>query len=92
MSYGVAFLLIVGIGAWMASGSLIQGGQGAGNGERAVLDAIDLPEENRIKSLMEEFGLIQKEDPEAEVRRTGADKMRGGVPLNPIWNIRWSRD
>ncbi|MGJ8528358.1 efflux RND transporter periplasmic adaptor subunit [Maritalea sp.] len=68
MSYGVAFLLIVGIGAWMASGSIIQGGQGEGNGEQAVLDAIDLPEENRIKSLMEEFGLIQKEDEaEAEV-------------------------
>jgi len=64
LSYGVAFLIIVGIGAWMASGTLVQGGQGAGNGETAILDNVDLPEENRITALLKQFGLISEEDPE----------------------------
>lgn len=66
MSYGVAFLLLVGIGAWMASGYLVQGGQGPGNGETQALDAVDLPGADKAKDLMTEFGMIKSDEELAE--------------------------
>ncbi|AVX05025.1 efflux RND transporter periplasmic adaptor subunit [Maritalea myrionectae] len=65
MSYGVAFLLLVGIGGWMASGYLVQGGQGPGNGETQALDAVDLPGADKAKDLMTEFGLIKSDEEQA---------------------------
>lgn len=62
MSYGVAFLLLLGIGGWMASGYLVQGGQGPGNGETQVLDAVDLPGADKAKDLLTDFGLIESEE------------------------------
>lgn len=65
MSYGVAFLLLVGIGGWMASGYIVQGGQGPGNGETQALDAVDLPGADKAKDLMTDFGLIEGDDEKA---------------------------
>ncbi|MDB5612519.1 MAG: efflux transporter periplasmic adaptor subunit, partial [Devosia sp.] len=31
-SYGVALLILVGIGGWLATGTLVVGGNGPGNG------------------------------------------------------------
>lgn len=74
MSYGVAFLLLLGIGGWMASGYIVQGGQGPGNGETQTLDAVDLPGADKAKDLMTEFGLIQSdEEAEAETAAAEAD-------------------
>jgi len=66
LSYGVAFLLIVGIGVWMASGTLVQGGQGEGNGERAILDVLELPEDSGIRGALEQIGLVTPVDPTIE--------------------------
>ncbi|MCZ4271009.1 efflux RND transporter periplasmic adaptor subunit [Maritalea porphyrae] len=66
LSYGVAFLLIVGIGVWMASGTLVQGGQGAGNGERAILDVLELPEDSGIRGVLEQVGLVTPTEPTQE--------------------------
>jgi len=67
LSYGVAFLLIVGIGVWMASGTLVQGGQGEGNGERAILDVLELPADSGIRSTLEQVGLVSKIEEETDV-------------------------
>ncbi|MCF4098044.1 efflux RND transporter periplasmic adaptor subunit [Maritalea mediterranea] len=86
LSYGVAFLLLVGIGGWMASGYIVQGGQGPGNGETQVLDAVDLPGADKAKDLMTEFGLIESEEEanaaaadaqaEAEAEQAAADELQ----------------
>lgn len=39
-SYGVALALIIIVAGWLVSGTLIQGGQGEGNGEQAVIEMI----------------------------------------------------
>jgi multidrug efflux system membrane fusion protein len=36
-SYGVALIIVLGLAVWMASGILVTGGQGPGNGERAII-------------------------------------------------------
>jgi multidrug efflux system membrane fusion protein len=62
MSYGVALLLLLGLGAWMASGYIVEGGQGEGKGATATLDAIDVPGGDKAKELMVEFGVIQSDE------------------------------
>lgn len=40
-SYGVAGVIVLGIGAWLATGTLVIGGRGPGNGERPLVSLID---------------------------------------------------
>jgi multidrug efflux system membrane fusion protein len=40
-SYGVALLIIVGLGLWMASGVIVNGGHGPGNGEKPIIAVFD---------------------------------------------------
>ncbi|OUS05127.1 hypothetical protein A9Q96_13610 [Rhodobacterales bacterium 52_120_T64] len=40
-SYGIALILILIVAAWLATGVLVQGGQGAGNGEVTVVSALE---------------------------------------------------
>lgn len=41
MSYGVAGVLVLIVGAWLATGTLVIGGRGPGNGERPLVSLID---------------------------------------------------
>lgn len=52
MSYGVALVLLLLIGGLLASGTLVQGGQGPGNGERPLIEL---------------FGVTSDEEPAEEV-------------------------
>ena len=56
-SYGLALLLCLGIGAWLGTGTLIQGGNGPGEGERPI---IALVEENGgpITETLEHSGVL----------------------------------
>lgn len=74
MSYGVALLLLLGLGAWMASGYIVQGGQGPGNGTTAALDAVDVPGGDKAKELMVEFGVIQSDDEKQAAADEAAQK------------------
>jgi len=64
-SYGVALLLMLLIAGWLASGTLIQGGKGPGNGETAIVDAVDGGEGGPLRSLLTYFGLIADEEDSA---------------------------
>ncbi|MEX0627645.1 MAG: efflux RND transporter periplasmic adaptor subunit [Cucumibacter sp.] len=62
ISYGVALVIIIVIALWMSTGTLVRGGQGAGNGERPVAEALGVDEDSRLGQLMEEFGLKPAEE------------------------------
>ncbi|GLQ18092.1 efflux RND transporter periplasmic adaptor subunit [Maritalea porphyrae] len=79
LSYGVAFLLIVVIGVWMASGTLVQGGKGPGNGETAILDILDLPADSGIRSTLEQAGLVTPVDVEAKTAEIAVE-----APVEPL--------
>jgi multidrug efflux system membrane fusion protein len=55
-SYGVAFIIIVVLGAWLATGHLIQGGQGPGKGERPVVALVE-PKGGPITNSLEKSGV-----------------------------------
>lgn len=40
-SYGVAGLIVIGAGAWLATGTFVNGGNGPGNGERPLIALLD---------------------------------------------------
>ncbi len=44
-SYGVALLILLLVAGWLASGTLIEGGNGPGNGERPMVEVLGLQEE-----------------------------------------------
>ncbi len=68
MSYGVALALLLLIAGWLASGTLVLGGKGAGNGEQAIIDLIEVKENGPVRQLFISVGLI--EDPNAPVEET----------------------
>src|SRR6185437_4675503 len=41
LSYGVAFVLLVIIGLWMVTGTLVRGGSGPGQGEKPIIGLIE---------------------------------------------------
>jgi len=65
MSYGVALVLILLIAGWLASGTLIEGGKGAGNGERAIINLIEPNDNGPVRRLFKAIGLIKPDQPEA---------------------------
>ena len=40
-SYGVAGLIVIGVGAWLSTGTFVAGGNGPGNGEKPIISLID---------------------------------------------------
>lgn len=62
-SYGIALLVIVLIAGWLASGTLIIGGRGAGQGERPMVDVIG-GEDGPLRPTLEWMGLTTSADEE----------------------------
>lgn len=57
-SYGVAFLIMVLGGAWLATGTLVVGGNGPGNGERPMISVIEGEEHGPIATQLAEAGVL----------------------------------
>jgi len=66
MSYGAALLLILLIAGWLASGTLIQGGKGPGNGEQEIIDLIETNENGPVRRLFASLGLIEPDPLESD--------------------------
>lgn len=46
-SYGVAGLIVIGVGAWLSTGTFVAGGNGPGNGERPIVALLDKDAEHQ---------------------------------------------
>ncbi|CDP50043.1 efflux RND transporter periplasmic adaptor subunit [Paradevosia shaoguanensis] len=66
-SYGVAFLIILAAGAWLSTGTLIQGGQGPGNGERHIVELVDGGKEGPVKTALETSGVLSEPEHHTDV-------------------------
>lgn len=64
-SYGVALLILVGIGGWLATGTLVVGGNGPGNGEKPIISVIEGSEHGPLHTRLAEAGVLA-EHPEPE--------------------------
>lgn len=61
-SYGVAFLILVLGGAWLATGTLVAGGNGPGNGERPIISVIEGEEHGPIATQLAEAGVLAQHE------------------------------
>lgn len=66
-SYGVAFLILVLAGAWLASGTLVMGGNGPGNGERPIVSVLEGEEHGPIATQLADAGVLAKHETERAV-------------------------
>ncbi|RZA12769.1 MAG: hypothetical protein EOP02_29660, partial [Proteobacteria bacterium] len=63
-SYGVAFLIMVLAGAWLATGTLVMGGNGPGKGERPMISVIEGEENGPIHTQLAEAGVLAEHETE----------------------------
>jgi multidrug efflux system membrane fusion protein len=81
-SYGVALAIVLILGVWMASGILVTGGQGPGNGERPIVSLVekdggpltDAVNESGINEHAEQEGHV---DPELTIAERNAESGGG---------------
>ncbi|WP_240232972.1 efflux RND transporter periplasmic adaptor subunit [Devosia lacusdianchii] len=66
-SYGVAFLILVLAGVWLASGTLVMGGNGPGNGERPIVSVLEGEEHGPIATQLAEAGVLAQHETEHAV-------------------------
>ena len=57
-SYGVALLLLILAGAWMATGTLVMGGSGPGNGEKPIVSVIDGKKDGPLATTLADAGVL----------------------------------
>ena len=62
LSYGLALVIIVALGFWLSSGTLIIPGQGPGKGESTVAEAIDGEDGGAVTTAMQSTGLLKAEE------------------------------
>jgi multidrug efflux system membrane fusion protein len=67
-SLGLALLIVLGLGVWLGTGTLVIGGRGPGNGEMSVAEALDGHKDGPVNSALENAGLLK-----AEVHEEGPD-------------------
>lgn len=90
LSYGMALVIVLLVAGWLASGTLIMGGRGPGQGERAMVDVIE-GDEGPLRSTLESMGLLATHEEEeaaaAEAAETIADNQNGrGLPSVRVVN------
>jgi multidrug efflux system membrane fusion protein len=63
MSYGLAALILVGIGLWLATGTLVMGGNGPGKGERSIVSVVEGQEHGPIATTLADAGVLAHHEP-----------------------------
>ena len=74
-SYGLAFAILLLAALWFATGTLDQGGQGPGKGERPIVSVIEGEDHGPLASQLENAGLLaQHEAPATDPTMTNAQR------------------
>ena len=88
-SYGLAFVILLLAGAWLATGTLVQGGQGPGNGERPIISVIEGEEHGPIANALGDAGLLAEHhqpevDPALTIAQRNEATIGAGAPLQSV--------
>ncbi|PXA88387.1 efflux RND transporter periplasmic adaptor subunit [Nostoc sp. 3335mG] len=74
-SYGLALLLLLGAGAWLATGTLVIGGNGPGNGEKPIISVIEGQDHGPIHTALADTGVLAPHhEPEVDPALTIAQR------------------
>lgn len=92
-SYGLAFVILLLAGGWLATGTLVQGGQGPGNGEKPIISVIEGEEHGPISTALADAGLLaEHHEPEIDPALTIAQRNEETTGANaPLQTVRTQR-
>ncbi|WP_127074231.1 efflux RND transporter periplasmic adaptor subunit [Pelagibacterium lentulum] len=82
-SYGIAFLIVLGIATWMITGTLVEGGRGPGQGERPMIDVVD-GDGGPLRGFLEAVGIISSDEEE----QTSEAVALAQTEPEPVMNVR----
>jgi multidrug efflux system membrane fusion protein len=88
-SYGFAFVILLLAGAWFATGTLVQGGQGPGNGEKAIVSLIEGEDHGPIAGALGNAGLLAEHhapevDPNLTIAQRNEATTGAAAPLQSV--------
>ncbi|MGV8832780.1 MAG: efflux RND transporter periplasmic adaptor subunit [Devosia sp.] len=66
-SYGIALVILVLAGAWLATGTLVMGGNGAGEGERPIISVLEGEENGPIATQLADAGVLAEPPKATEI-------------------------
>lgn len=89
-SYGLAFLILIGAGAWLATGTLVVGGNGPGNGEKPIISVIEGEEHGPLHNALADAGVLaEHHSPETDPALTIAQRNEATTGANaPLPSVR----
>jgi multidrug efflux system membrane fusion protein len=89
-SYGLALLLLIGAGAWLATGTLVIGGNGPGNGEKSIVSVIEGQDHGPLATSLADAGVLAKhEEPATDPHLTIAQRNEATTGANaPLPDVR----
>lgn len=89
-SYGLALLILLGAGTWLATGTLVQGGNGPGNGEKPIISVLEGKEHGPIQTALANAGVLaEHHEPETDPALTIAQRNEEITGANaPLPNVR----
>ena len=92
-SYGVAFAILLLAGGWLVTGTLVQGGQGPGNGETPIIAVIEGEEHGPIASALNDAGVLaEHHEPEIDPALTIAQRNEATTGSEaPLQSVRTQR-
>ena len=76
-SFGLSLFILAAAAVWFATGTLVQGGQGPGNGEYSIIGLVEGDEHGPISTALGDAGLLVEHSEEAveEARMTVAERV-----------------
>ncbi|SFV35649.1 membrane fusion protein, multidrug efflux system [Devosia crocina] len=89
-SYGLALLILLGAGAWLATGTLVVGGNGPGNGETPIVSVIEGQDHGPLATTLGDAGLLASHhEPEFDPALTIAQRNETTTGANaPLPSVR----
>lgn len=91
-SYGLAFLILLGAGAWLATGTLVVGGNGPGNGEKPIISVIEGQENGPLHTTLAEAGVLAEHphpatDPHLSIAQRNEQESGASAPLPTVQTV-----
>lgn len=89
-SYGLAFLILLLAGLWLATGTLVMGGNGPGNGERPLISVIEGEEHGPLATTLEDAGVLAQHeanhsvDPHLTIAQRNEQEMGATTALQSV--------
>lgn len=88
-SYGLALAILLLAGGWLATGTLVQGGQGVGNGETPIVSVIEGEEHGPIATALADAGVLAEHsapevDPALTIAQRNETTTGASAPLQSV--------